>query len=155
MKNKKGLLLPEETLKIVLAVISILFLIGFLVALYFSYVRNKDLEKAESSLEHLIESIQSGATEVEIWNPKGWGVVYFHPGEDFPEACLNEEWESCICICQPPGGAVGGYLVSCNNAGACLESDFAIKRGSYEYIEIKNPPLILTIEGKTIAEKET
>ena len=64
--NKRGFLLGEETLKIVLAVIAIGFLVFFLVSLYSSYTRNKDLELAEASLGYLIEGINSGSEEVEI-----------------------------------------------------------------------------------------
>ena len=51
MKNKKGFLLAEETLKMVLAVICIGFLIAFLFALYFNNVNNAKFLQAESVLK--------------------------------------------------------------------------------------------------------
>ena len=164
MKNKKGFLLGEETLKIVLAVIAIGFLIGFLVLLYYSYTSNKDLDLAEASLEHLISEIDSGATSVEIYNPKGWGVVAWpNEGIDFsgeiisifgveegyvPVSCSGAGWEKCICICDTIGLSGLGYknfADSCGEKGACLESteETSVERG---FIEIKDPPLILTID---------
>ena len=44
--DKKGFLLAEETLKIILAVIAIGFLAYLLVSIYFNYRENKDLEMA-------------------------------------------------------------------------------------------------------------
>jgi hypothetical protein len=155
--NKKGFLLGEETLKIVLSVIAIGFLVFFLVSLYYSYSSDKDLKLAESSLEYLIDEINLGREEVEIYNPKGWGIISFQSGS-FPEECLSAGWESCICICNQPAGAVKTYITSCNGGGTCLENDFAIKGESIlelpNVIEI-NSPLILTInhEGKEVNKK--
>jgi len=49
--NKKGFLLAEETLKIVVAVISITFLIYFLTSLYFARIDGENLRKAEAVLK--------------------------------------------------------------------------------------------------------
>ena len=66
-KNRKGFLLAEETLKIILAVISIGFLVYFLSALYFANQNSEELEQAEASLEFLINEINSGSDKVEIY----------------------------------------------------------------------------------------
>ena len=63
-KNKKGFLLAEETLKIILALICIVFLVYFLVYLYFSNVDSKKLEQAKSSLDYLFKEINSGVNSV-------------------------------------------------------------------------------------------
>ncbi len=152
--NKKGFLLGEETLKIVLAVIAIGFLVGFLVSLYFSYTRNKDLELAEASLEHLIEEINSGSVEVEIYNPKIWVISSFSVDEvPLPNDCVGYGWESCICICE---NSIGNFEEDCDTLGVCLESEFIIEEGRYNSIFI-DPPLILSIDGETkkITKKET
>ena len=150
--NNKGLL-PKATLKLILAVISILFLVGFLVSLFISNSRNKDLELAESSLEYLIERVESGVTEVEIWNPKSWGVASFSFEQGgFPDYCSNNGWENCICMCGPLGVNVNTAKLACpivdSHGIVCLESDFLIDE------TIQFPPLILMIEGKTIRKKE-
>ena len=54
MKCKKGFLLVEETLKIIIALISLIFLVYFLVSLYMANQNAKNLEWAKSSLNHLI-----------------------------------------------------------------------------------------------------
>lgn len=181
-KNRKGNLLPEETLKIVLAVISIGFLVFLLVSLYFSYTRNKELEQAEASLEHLIEQINAGSEEVEIYNPKSsktekWGIVAWpNDGidasmltiiieansfqEDYiPFSCYNNGWEECICICKPTLGGSGlaykDFADFCGEKGVCLESkkEIVLEKG---FIEI-TPPLILKMDYTdkiTITERE-
>ncbi|MBI2044057.1 hypothetical protein HYT24_01710 [Candidatus Pacearchaeota archaeon] len=102
MKNKRGFLLAEETLKIIIAVISIGFLIYFLAALYYNNKNSKDLELAEASLEHLTESINSNLNEVEIYNPGGWIILSWpYKNENkIPNSCLNLGWQSCICIAE-------------------------------------------------------
>ena len=158
--NKKGFLLGEETLKIVLAVIAIGFLVFFLVSLYSSHTQTKDLELAEASLEHLIEGIDLGNQEIEIYNPVGGAINWFilsWPFNDFiPNTCSNVGWENCICICK--GGRKGEerFVSRCDEGGICLENDFKIE-GDENYIKIENPPLILTIheETKTITKKQT
>jgi len=158
MKNKKGFLLAEETLKIVIALICISFLIYFLSSLYFKSKDNKDLELAEASLKHLVEEINAEATSVEIYNPKGW-VLSSWPHDTHhriwytawimseiktgrPKYCENLEWDDCICICKK------NDKDKCDDLGFCLESDFKIVEGS---IEIKPLPKTLTIiGGKTI-----
>jgi hypothetical protein len=101
MKNKKAFLLAEETLKIVLAVISIGFLVYFLSALYFTNQNSKDLELAKASLESLIESTKnSEINEVLIYNPEDWVLISFskEKADDLPNSCSNFAWDSCICL---------------------------------------------------------
>ena len=164
--NKKGNLLAKETLKIVLAVISISFLVFFLVSLYYSYSRNKDLELAEASLKHLVEQINAGAEETEIYNPINWEIVTFPISPEkqgvLPEICKVQGWENCICICKSKKTA--GLITSgmCDDEGTCLDNSFAIGGKKFMGVEavsipIQNLPLILTINytDKTISKKQT
>ena len=163
--NKKGFLLGEETLKIVLAVIAIGFLVFFLVSLYFSQTKDKDLELAEASLEYLIEGINSGNQEVEIYNPvggviglveKNWFILSWSSEGIIPNTCLNIGWEDCICICEGGGSKTERkFAERCDEEGICLENDFKIE-GNDNYIKIEDPPLILTInyEDETITKKD-
>tara|TARA_Y100000034_G_scaffold9241_1_gene9962 strand:+ start:115 stop:615 length:501 start_codon:yes stop_codon:yes gene_type:complete len=149
MKNKKGFLLAEETLKIILAVISIGFLVYFLTALYFANQNSEKLEQAKASLEHLIEGINSEIGEVEIYNPisslippESWILISFPLNENiFPDKCNEKE---CLCICDK--GTLtsknDGLAKDCDSIGICMESNFKIKD---EKIKIENPPLILQI----------
>lgn len=154
--NHRGFLLAEETLKILIAVICIGFLVYFLFALYFNNQDKKDLELAKASLEHLVEQINAGTSEIEIYNPDEWvitswpndyvsGTLFWKQTKNgIPLSCSNLGWSSCICICKSdnPG--------KCDDKGYCLENTkgFMIENS----VEIKNPPVILKInkESKTI-----
>ena len=161
MKNRKGFLLAEETLKIVIAVICIGFLIYLLVSLYLRGQDSKNLELAEASLEHLVNEVTAGVTEVEIYNPKGWiivnwphnvlkGTIGFRKEvEDSPNFCKNLGWENCLCICE-------GTLIlnlegsDCDNLGRCIESNLVVDE---EENQIKiDPPLKLNINKSIITK---
>jgi hypothetical protein len=148
-KNKRGFLLGEETLKIVIAVIAIFFLVYLLVSLYYASKKSKDLELAEASLNHLIEELNAKSPEIEIYNPKKWSVTSF-PQKIFnqeliPQICTDNNWENCLCICSTPTS--GTMLKTCSDKreGICLENEFTVIGGAGNNIEIK-PPLILTVD---------
>lgn len=155
MRSKRGFLLAEETLKIVIAVISIGFLIYFLTSLYLKNQESKELELAKASLEHLMKEINLEHPTVEIYNPKGWVVVswphkvlkgtfgFRKEVNDRPNSCSNLNWDNCLCIC-------GDTLVlnlegsDCDKKGFCLENDFKIVG---DKIKIEKPlPLKLKID---------
>jgi len=145
--NKKGFLLGEETIKLILSVIAIIFLVMFIVYLYNNFSQNKELEQAKSSLTHLITEIAAGSAEVQIYNPKDWGVASFSSKENFPKPCLTAGWSSCICICKIIGTSVHTTKLSClatNSEITCQNNDFAIN--PVEGILISNPPIILSID---------
>ena len=124
--NRRGLLLASETLKIVIAVICIGFLIYFLTSLYFTNVKNKNFEKAEASLnliESEVERISEGGEFREdglnVPSPSGWYLWSFI--EDKPLSCLNQ---NCLCICDD---ILGSFLNGqerqrnkCQEEGICL-----------------------------------
>lgn len=151
-KNCKGMLLAEETLKIVIAVICIGFLVSFLLSLYFTNQKSQSLEFAEASLSHLVNEIKSGQTEVEIYNPEGWLIIAwpseFTTGwgpweetkEGLPKSCSNIGWGNCICICK------GSNPNNCDKKGVCLEGSLDIEENEKNNIKIENPPLILIID---------
>jgi len=171
MKGKRGFLLGEETLKIVIAVICIIFLVYFLTSLYFANRNKKDLELAKASLTHLINETDNKNTQVEIYNPRGWSVCSFpqtikrklitSPEEVIPKQCSNLGWDNCLCIRKI--GLYSDIDKQCDKNGYCLESDFTIEGEKlYEWqktidsITISaEPPLILTIDygNKTIGKK--
>ncbi len=163
-KNKRGFLLAEETLKIIIAVISIGFLVYFLVSLYNSNKSSKDLEEAEASLDFLIEQMNENIEDVEIYNPintldisDAWDIISWpneyttgalfwkQTREGIPNSCSNLNWESCLCFCPKVNPN------KCDSKGVCKESEFIIPEG---HIKIKNPPVSLKInyEEKTISE---
>ena len=153
MKSKRGFLLAEETLKVILAVIAIGFLVFLLFSLYRAGKDSKDLELAKESLGFLEQEIVAEKASVDIYNPKGWNLgVWPHPvivsrylglskevEVQYPKSCENLGWTSCICICEDNNEE------SCDENGACFnnEKKFEINGGN---IEIKDPPIILSID---------
>ncbi|MFH1325422.1 MAG: hypothetical protein ABIH49_01470 [archaeon] len=97
--NRKGFLLGEETLKIVIAVIALVFLIYFLTSLYFTNLNAEKIKQAKADVERIVENADSlaegeSATQV-LPNPEGWYLFGF-TGEIKPNSCFGE---SCICVC--------------------------------------------------------
>lgn len=119
--NKQGFLLAEETLKILIAVICIVFLVYLLVSIYNSHTSDKKIEKARevlSRIETIVSSLNEGESDrQDISDPKGWHLYTFVEQEK-PNSCLNTK---CLCICQK---AVVKLLNSqaekCDKEGACL-----------------------------------
>jgi len=132
--NKRGFLLAEETLKIILAAIAILFLVYFLFALYFSSISAEKLRQAESilkaslekSIKITIERVRSSGTSesISVPNPTGWYVFGFI-SDPKPNSCTGK---NCICICENVGKIVFNFWKSeeerqvqeCGEKGACL-----------------------------------
>jgi len=153
IKRKKGLLLAEETLKIVIAVIAIGFLVYFLISLYFSAKATKELEQAEASLNFILGEAAAGRTTVDIYNPRNWWIMQWNrteelfaerkPGYQIPESCSGLQPENCLCLC--PDFRFGCY------DGICADSNgFLVETP----IKIENPPITLNInqESKIITK---
>lgn len=136
IKNKKGFLLAEETLKLVIAVIAIGFLAYFLVSLYFSVKNSDKLEQAKETLSFVIDGAKSGKTSIDIYNPKDWYFISFN--QNLPQTCSNQGLQSCICLCKE------NSLSSCNNDGFCIKNeDFSM----VQPIKIENPPITLQVDS--------
>ena len=140
--DKKGFLLAEETLKIILAVIAIGFLAYLLFSLYNANKDAKNLELAKESLDFLVQEINAQRAEVEIYNPKGWIISSWSSGQ-LPQTCSNLGWNSCICICKN-NILRSSELNECNIAGTCLENPQKLEIDSP--IKIKDPPITLLID---------
>lgn len=120
--NKKAFLLGEETLKIIIAVICIVFLIYILTAIYNANTSAKKIEEAKDILsrtEEIVLSLNEGESErQDISNPNGWHLIGFI-GEDKPNSCLGN---NCLCICS--NSLIGTSKLQakkCDEKGACLE----------------------------------
>jgi len=124
--NKRGFLLGEETLKIIIAVICIGFLIYVLASLYYSGFGDKDIKLAKASLEYLVREINAGATEIEIYNPEKWYVLNYMGN---------------LCICEK--------IDKCEPDETCIESDVVV----LGEIKIENPPVILEINDNVLSLK--
>ncbi|MBU2616606.1 MAG: hypothetical protein KKB79_01335 [Nanoarchaeota archaeon] len=149
--KKRGFLLAEETLKMILALISIGILAFLLFSLYGSRQDAANLKFATESLNYLVQEIEAGATQVEIYNPEGWWLISWPYEEKLPNACSNLGWESCLCIIDKSLSSFGpdGYSEDSDD-GVCLEISKKVVvnslTGGQGPIKIVDPPLILSID---------
>lgn len=128
MKRKKGMLLASETLKLILAVISIGFLIYLLSAIYFSATYSKEKAQADATIEKIGEVVAnlnigniSSETLTEV-TPFGWMVFSFTGEEKKPNSCAEG---NCLCICDEVVSEFLGILgdrqlAECGEEGVCL-----------------------------------
>lgn len=147
--NKHGFFLAEETLKIILAVIVIGFLIYFLVSLYFSNADEENMQFAESSAKYIIEQMNAQTEEIQIFNPEGWIIISWKTEEEMPMQCSNLGWKNCTCICEDDINSDIPFfentdLDDCNEESYCFEysKEIFINEGS---LKIDNPPITLEI----------
>jgi len=126
--KKRGFLLASQTVKIVIAVICIVFLVFFLTQLYFSKVTEEKGRQAAStlldstnSISKWIDQIKAGETlkknKFELKNPKGWYVFSFTGAEKKPNSCVNK---NCLCICENVIDYFDRQIKYCDEDGACL-----------------------------------
>lgn len=148
-RSKKGFLLANETLKIIIAVICIGFLIYLLSMIYLSKTGANKKVEAEKNLERVEEIIDSlGIDESErqaIGNPKAWHIFSF-TGLEKPNSCAGQ---SCLCICGKAldiDGQFNRQIKKCDSDGVCIgirgfqSSDLDIKimgESSLVFLEIR------------------
>ena len=125
-KNKKGFLLTEETLKVVVAVIGLIILVYFLVSLFYSGNTQEKTKQALSSvgeISNAVNSLSSGQKSVEVLQPQKWTMFSFVGEDKKPNSCFGE---NCLCICNKVNvDTLFGLLESrqlneCAETGACL-----------------------------------
>ncbi|MCR4327353.1 MAG: hypothetical protein NUV46_02110 [Nanoarchaeota archaeon] len=143
--DKKGMLLASEVLKIVLAVISITFLIYLLFSIYYAQVNSQRKEEAESTMERIkgiITRINNAVIESERItdiSPASWNFFSFVGGEKKPNFCAGE---SCICICDEVIDNVllfGNRQISeCDDNGVCFIVSNLNKFESFEIEKASN-----------------
>jgi len=128
--NKKGFLLGEETLKIVLSVIGILLLLGLLALIYFSFLSDGEEKQAKSLVERIsnvfLEMNEGDESRVNSLTPAGWFLQSFVGLDEKPPQCFEK---NCICLCDEKG------LEKCAEKGFCSVLE---KLVGFETIEIKN-----------------
>jgi hypothetical protein len=126
--NKKGFLLGEETVKIVIAVVCIVFLIALLVLVYLSVSGDQQSKEAKNSMENvLIKEIknvdvggQVNSTGTFIPNPGGWFLFSFIEGDKKPNLCAGQ---NCICLCQNILiNLFDRQIAACDKKGTCYTS---------------------------------
>jgi hypothetical protein len=123
--NKKAFLLGEETVKIVIAVVCIVFLIALLVSIYFSVSGNQQAKEAEASMKDIlipeINKINAGgeanAEGTLVPNPAEWYLFSFADGEKKPNLCSGQ---NCVCLCKNILiNVFDRQIKACDSKGTC------------------------------------
>jgi hypothetical protein len=130
IKDRRGFLLGEETLKIIISVIAMIFLIYLLASLYYNSSKNKDLNLAKESVEYIVKEAKIGSEEIQIYNPEKWFILN-HPEES-----------GFLCICKT--------LVSCDVEDNCIDSEIIVNW----HIKIDEIPLILELNENVLTKKQ-
>lgn len=138
---KRGFLLAEETVKIVLAVIGLLFLAYLLFSLYYNHLKNEKLEEAKSTLDRMkteMGNINVGEKiDFIIYNPSptypgGIGSWHVSSGNINTPGCFST---NCLCICDNS---------KCDGKNACQETSKPVTSS----LKISQIPLTIKIENK-------
>ena len=148
VKNKKGFLLGEETLKIIIAVIGIIFLVFLLVSVYFSVTGAQDSKYAEASkilISNEITRINNGgeynSAGILIPNPAGWDILSFVGENKKPNFCTGQ---NCICLCRNILIDIfDRQIKECDGKGVCsVVSDLK----SFDKIKIENSGTFISVQ---------
>ena len=153
MKNKKALLLPENTVRIVIAVIVIFLLFTVAFKLYGGVTQKSELTQAKSHIDKIEKTIMdlekkgSGEKDYLLSSPSNWILVSFPqsfegaPGDKsfgYPnyniglDKCEQDNMKSCLCLCESPGYV--GYSDNIGNEGV-IASIEALARSCNELSE--------------------
>ena len=162
--NKKGNLLPEETLKIIIGVIVIGFLAYLLISIYFSQKNAQDLQRAEALIEEISEKASFIQRDSSIMNytiprvnPAGWYFFSFFE-EEKPNQCFGK---NCLCVCKEAlidelsFIVQNGQIKKCDELGACFQNENLKEIESFEIKGGPNPTsLFIYEEGGKIGVRE-
>ena len=178
IENKRGFLLASQVVKIVIAVICIIFLVYLLASIYFNKVNSQKKAEGAFVLENLdveIKSVHGGKEPnpagILFAKPKGWYLLSFTDAirenkDKKPKECVGVK---CLCICSRVSKYGYGLnllwttrrerqVAECDKNGACImtpniknyEEELAIISSSepLKYVLVKK-----TTEGVDISEK--
>jgi len=118
MKNKKGVMIIETAIKIILVIGALIGLAYLIFVLYGLFADENEKIKAESTLKEFIITLQDveknkgKSLQFIFTNPEGWFVAFpfgLRPGKFIPppDVCRGK---NCVCICEDD---------SCNRIFAC------------------------------------
>lgn len=119
--KKKGMLLTEEVLKMVIAVIGLVLLSYFLVSFFYSDAREKKQRDAIATIDGIsgaISNLNSAGIDILTLQPLRWTLFSFTGEEKKPNQCAGQ---NCICICNKVIGDIfDRQIKKCGKDGACL-----------------------------------
>lgn len=147
IKTKKAIILPE-TLKIVIAVVCLFFLIVLAYKLYGVFLHKQEIEQARatvSNIDFILHDLKEGQEKAyQVMSPVGWYFLVFDKITDASEKTKEAE----ICICPIPQGYnpfdeiwiwqdkkgldENGWREHCHKTGACKDAK-NLKRDFYSY----------------------
>ncbi len=153
--NKKAFLLASETVKIVIAVICIVFLVYFLTSLYFSKITEEKGRQAEATLKSGKLSIEKSILDAQknspvqkytLTNPEGWYFFSFTGSEKKPNSCAGQ---NCLCICENVWDFFERQTKYCDEDGACLIIQ-NLEDNKIEKELLKNVEIVISYESGII-----
>ena len=93
-----------ETLKIIMAVISIVFLVYLSVSLYGIVAQKTKIEQARATIDQIfaeVEGLEEGEKgDYLVTSPKEWYFVVYEENQNMPTQCKGN---NCLCICPSDG----------------------------------------------------
>lgn len=139
-KNKHGMLLASEVLKMVLSVIAIGFLIYLLYSLYYNKVEGEKHDKAAVIMERFKESAvylrsneSINSVVLNDFIVSGWGVFPYIDIIEKPNACSGE---NCFCFCDK---VLFRQLSKCDDNAVCFVSRDLMKFEGFDLGDSKDP----------------
>lgn len=169
LRNKKGMLLAEETLKTVIAVIVIIFLVYFLASLYFGNLKSEAIKKSEQmliksdqSIKNVIESLRDGESRnfilqrVQGGFGDNWHLFSFTEiDQEKPNSCAGK---SCLCICDDVLGedSFGFFKQAkeCSKDGVCtIVSDLKNEKIDIELKEDFASEILISKQNNEVSIK--
>lgn len=155
------MLLASETLKMVLAIISLGFLIYLLSAIYFANVNDKKLIEANAVIDRISNITEHSflpeftSEKVTDLTPTGWYIFSFTE-EIKPNSCADF---NCLCICDEVISEFGGFfgerqMAECDDDGICLIIQNLMEFEEIEIREASDPTTIeITKQGSLLEVK--
>lgn len=121
--GKRGFLLAEFTLKIIVAVLCIALLAFLFFKLYESFTDKSEVEKAGATLTRVVDGINNailkGTDYYVLMSPKDWILLYSEEGK--PLQCQGQR---CLCLCEPEG--TWSAIKRCIGITNCKDDSYAL-----------------------------
>jgi len=99
--NKRGFMLGEYTLKMIIAIFCIILLLYLLFNFYSSFTAKQNFTRAEATLNSFIEKMgdakknPGNLVSLPLLEPNNW-ILISYSGLEKPESCTKD----CICLCE-------------------------------------------------------